>query len=94
MPIGISLLKNRRTPTIVRLMQGEFEADPVLAAVEEFLRQSKMTPTAFGQRSLNDPTLVHEMRKGRECKRSTRAKIMGFIAAEKARVGEEPREAA
>jgi hypothetical protein len=58
------------------------EIDPVLSAVEGFLSQSGMTPTAFGQRALNDPTLVHEMRRGRECKRATRARIMDFIEAE------------
>lgn len=66
-------------------MEVETATDPVLAEVEEFLQASEMTPTAFGQRALNDPTLVHEMRKGRECKRATRARIKEFIAAETAR---------
>ena len=66
-------------PTILLAMQPE--TDPVLADVEDFLKASGMTPTAFGVRALNDPTLVHEMRKGRECKRATRARIIEFIEA-------------
>lgn len=69
------------------LMDAEFDADPVLAEVERFLSSAQMTPTAFGQRALNDPTLVHELRKGRECKRATRAKILEFIEAEAAKLG-------
>jgi hypothetical protein len=61
------------------------EADPVLLAIELFLEASGMTATAFGVRALNDPTLVHEMRNGRECKRTTRARILEFIEAEKAK---------
>lgn len=65
-------------------MQGETDLDPVLADIEEFLGQSGMTSTAFGHKALNDPTLVHELRKGRECKRATRARIIEFIEAERA----------
>lgn len=55
--------------------------DPVLAEVEAFLQTTQMTATAFGQQSLNDPTLVHELRKGRECKRVTRERIRHFMRA-------------
>lgn len=72
------------TPTV---MQAAFDTDPVLAKVEEFLAASGITPTAFGARALNDPTLVHEMRRGRECKRATRARIVEFIDAETAQRG-------
>jgi len=65
-------------------MQAEPDTDPVLAEVEKFLEAADMTPTAFGQKALNDPTLVHEMRRGRECKRATRTRILEFIAAESA----------
>lgn len=63
-------------------MDVDFIPDPVLGEVETFLRATKMTPTAFGWRALNDPTLVHELRRGRECKRTTRARIREFIEAE------------
>lgn len=68
------------------MMETLPETDPVLADVERFLAASDMTPTAFGVRALNDPTLVHELRRGRECKRATRARIQEFIAAEKAKL--------
>ncbi len=60
-------------------MEAQTDPDPVLATVEKFLQASQMTATAFGQRALNDPTLVHELRRGRECKRATRARIVAFI---------------
>jgi len=66
-------------------MPLETDTDPTLSDVETFLQESGMTPTSFGLRALNDPTLVHEMRKGRECKRATRARIVEFIEAEVAR---------
>jgi len=66
-------------------MQGEPTPDPILAEVEAFLLSADMTPTAFGHRALNDPTLVHELRRGRECKRATRARILDFIQAETAK---------
>lgn len=56
--------------------------DPILAEIESFLVASGITPTAFGVRALNDPTLVRELRAGRECKRATRAKILDFIRCE------------
>jgi hypothetical protein len=62
-------------------MDAPFVPDPVLAEIEAFLDLSGMTPTAFGQRALNDPTLVRELRQGRECKRGTRSRIREFIQA-------------
>ncbi len=66
---------------MVRSMEADFDIDPVLADVEKFLQSAQMTATAFGQRALNDPTLVHELRRGRECRRITRARILEFIKA-------------
>lgn len=57
----------------------EDDTDPLLAEVEQFLKLGGVTATAFGQRALNDPTFVHELRKGRECKRATRARIRDFM---------------
>jgi hypothetical protein len=62
-------------------MNTPIEPDPILERVEAFLRASSLTATAFGQKALNDPTLVHELRRGRECKRATRARIAAFIEA-------------
>lgn len=60
-------------------MQTDLDPDPLLTEVEAFLKATDMTPTAFGLAALNDPTLVHEMRRGRECKRATRAKIKEYM---------------
>jgi 2,4-dienoyl-CoA reductase-like NADH-dependent reductase (Old Yellow Enzyme family) len=60
-------------------MDTDSTTDPVLLDVENFLQASQMTATAFGQRALNDPTLVHELRRGRECKMATRRRIRDFI---------------
>jgi hypothetical protein len=60
-------------------MNIDFTPDPVLPEVENFLQASQMTATAFGQKALNDPTLVHELRRGRECKMATRRRIRDFI---------------
>jgi len=62
-------------------MDTETTTDPILQDVERFIRASQMTATAFGQRALNDPTLFHELRRGRECKRITRERIRTFIKA-------------
>lgn len=60
--------------------------DPVLAEVESFLTETGKTATAFGYDALRDPTLVHELRKGRECKRATRERIRQYIAGERERL--------
>jgi hypothetical protein len=66
-------------------MEAETFTDPVLAEVEKFLQAAQMTPTAFGHKALNDPTLVHELRRGRECKHATRSRILEFIETETAK---------
>lgn len=60
-------------------MKTELSPDQTLEAVEQFLAASGMTPTSFGVRSVNDPTLVHELRRGRECRKATRLRIVEFI---------------
>ena len=58
--------------------------DPILPAVERFLTASGMSPTAFGRVVARDPALVHDMRAGRDLRRTTRARIRAFINAEMA----------
>ena len=63
------------------------DTDPtsdILAAIEQFLRASGMSAKAFGDSAAGDPALVYEMRKGRELRRATRARIRAFISAEMA----------
>lgn len=66
----------------------QLEPDPLLTEIEQFLTATGISATAFGIQALNDPTLVHEMRKDRECKRATRARIVEFMRNEKARRAE------
>ena len=63
------------------------DPQPILAAVETFMEAAEMTATAFGIAALNDPTFVHEMRKGRECRRATKARVRDFIEARGCAVG-------
>ena len=63
------------------------DTDPssdLLAAIERFLAATGMSAAAFGTEALSDPVLVYEMRKGRELRRATRARIRAFISAEMA----------
>lgn len=62
-------------------MQETPDLDPVLAEVEAFLDAQQMTATAFGVKCLGDPTFVHELRGGRECKRATVARVRAFIVS-------------
>jgi hypothetical protein len=59
----------------------EPSSDPLLAAIERFLAASGMSASAFGMEAIGDPVLVYEMRKGREPRRATRARIREFINA-------------
>lgn len=61
--------------------------DPILGEIEAFLTETGRTPTAFGYDALKDPTLVHELRRGRECRRATRERIRQFIKAERGAAG-------
>lgn len=58
--------------------------DPLLAVVEEFLIAEGMTPTAFGISAMADPTFIPELRRGRECRRATRARAIEFMESHRA----------
>lgn len=45
--------------------------DPLLAEIDTFLAEVRMTPTAFGREALNDPGFVFDLRAGRDCRRTT-----------------------
>lgn len=53
----------------------------LLAQVENFLLTHGMSARKFGTLAANDPSLVHELRKGRELFRHTRARVFEFMAA-------------
>ena len=52
----------------------------VLWKVERFLRKSDMPPTKFGRMAINDPRLVEDLRRGREPRPRTLARIEAFLA--------------
>ena len=62
----------------------DLPTDPVLPAIERFLRASGMSAATFGMLAGGDKALVYEIRKGRDLRRATRARIRAFISAEMA----------
>ena len=56
----------------------------VLATINRFLKDTNMAPTRFGRLCVNDPRLVEDIRRGREPRARTVARIEAFIAARRA----------
>jgi hypothetical protein len=50
--------------------------------IEKFLRTTAMPPSTFGRRALGDPRFVHDLRRGREMRGPTIAKVDAFLAAQ------------
>lgn len=54
----------------------------LLEAVEKFLRDSGMTPTALGREALKDPSFVHDLRKkNRRPSLPVIERLLGFMRA-------------
>lgn len=51
----------------------------LLNEIEDFLKSSGMSATAFGTAALNDPPFVQQLRNGRDIKMSTAERIRAFI---------------
>ena len=51
----------------------------VLRKVERYLRESGMSPTAFGRAVARDPRLVHDLRRGRTPGPGLEQRIDAFI---------------
>lgn len=51
----------------------------LLRRIETHLRTSGMPPTRFGREALNDPQLVHDLRRGREPRPTTVARIAAYL---------------
>lgn len=47
--------------------------------VEEFLRNTGMSATAFGEKSKGEPNFVFWLRKGRECREETQERVLNFM---------------
>jgi hypothetical protein len=58
--------------------------DSLLHDIELFLAAQGMSATRFGEEARGDRRLVHDLRKGREVRRSTEAEIRAFMLTYKA----------
>lgn len=57
----------------------------LLQTIETFLRAHHMSPTRFGRLAINDPHLIRGLRRGRELRPGTVARIEGFLREETGR---------
>jgi hypothetical protein len=53
----------------------------VLREVEKFLKRSETAPTRFGRDVVGDPRFVFDLRKGREPRPRTVARVRAFLEA-------------
>ena len=51
----------------------------VLLKIDQYLRRTGMPVTKFGRLAVNDPRLVHDLRRGRQPGRTIRERIDAFI---------------
>lgn len=52
----------------------------LLTQIEAFCHRNRMTETRFGKSALNDPSFVHELRRGRDVKLSTAERVQAWMA--------------
>ena len=53
---------------------------PLLTKIERHLRATGVSPTRFGREATHDPRFVLDLRKGREPRERTAARVLAFIA--------------
>lgn len=53
----------------------------LLREVEKFLRQSDTAPTRFGRDVVGDPRFVFDLRKGRDPRPGTVARVLAYLEA-------------
>jgi hypothetical protein len=51
----------------------------LLNEVEKFLRQSDIPPTRFGRIAMGDPRFVFDLRRGRDPRPRTIARVIAFL---------------
>ncbi|MEM8695547.1 MAG: hypothetical protein AAGE05_05945 [Pseudomonadota bacterium] len=59
----------------------------LLIDIDRFLRHTDMPPTRFGREAVNDPRLVFDIRRGRECGPKMRDRVRAYIAQTEHRSG-------
>lgn len=50
-----------------------------LKRVEDFLEETKMSPTAFGVKAKAEPNFVFTLRAGRECREDVQERVTEFM---------------
>lgn len=55
----------------------------LLRTIEIYLRRTGMTPTRFGRDAVQDPRLIHDMKRGREPGRAMTERVLAFIESHK-----------
>jgi hypothetical protein len=55
----------------------------LLFEIDRFLRRTAMPATKFGRLAVQDPRLVHDLRRGRQPGRRMTARVQAFIAAQR-----------
>ena len=58
---------------------------PILAEIEQFIRETGMASTTFGQKANRDTTLVDRLKDGGDVGHKTEARIRAFMASPEAR---------
>ena len=57
----------------------------LLDAIDDYLRQTKTTPTRFGRDAVGDPNFVLNLRAGRVPRKRTIRRVVSFIQERSAR---------
>ncbi len=55
----------------------------LLREVEKFLRHSRTAPTRFGREAVGDPRFVFDLRRGREPRPRTVARVVAFLETDR-----------
>jgi len=55
------------------------DALPLLRRIELYLRKKRMTPSRFGRDAVGDPRFVHDLRRGREPRARTLARVNAWL---------------
>jgi len=57
----------------------------LLSIIEKYLRRTDVPPTRFGREAVGDPRFVGDLRRGREPRATTVARVLAYLAAREAR---------
>lgn len=53
----------------------------LLTKIERHLKSTRVSPSRFGREAARDPRFVFDLRRGREPRARTEARVVAFIAA-------------